>query len=277
MRILITGATGTLGRALTTARADASDEVIGVSRSNPHGPQLYEWRHLDVRDEAAVDELIRGVRPDLVVHTAAVMGDWGVTAIGSVNVAAAAARYGARQVHMSTDAVFAGGSTAYRETDRPSPVTPYGSAKAAAETALGAIDPTAAFVRTSLIVGSDGQSPRERLVHEAMAGSSGRTFFTDEFRCPVSLDDLVGAVWEISDSGLEGAQHVAGQHSISQYELAVLIARRDGLDEERVRPALRGARPGAAVIRLDCTATQAALQTTFRGARAFLRPPPSPA
>lgn len=277
MRILVTGATGTLGSALTVARAEASDELIGVSRNSPDGPQRSEWRRLDVRDQAAVDELISKVRPDLVVHSAAVVGDWEATAIGSVNVAAAAARHGARQVHLSTDAVFASRDTAYRETDPPCPVTPYGAAKAAAETALCVIDPTAAFVRTSLIVGTNGRTPRERVVHEAVGGPSSMTFFTDEIRSPVSLDDLVRAVWEIAVSDRRGAQHVAGQHSLSQYELAVLIARRDGLDAEQIRPALRGSRPGAAVIRLDCTATQAALHTRLRGARTFLSPPLRPA
>lgn len=273
MRILVTGATGTLGSALIRARAGAADEVVGVSRRRPQGPQRCEWRSLDVRDQAAVDELIGEVRPELVLHSAAVVDDWETTAVGSVHVAAAAVRHGARQVHMSTDAIFASRSTAYRETDSPCPVTPYGAAKAAAETALNAIDPRAAFVRTSLIVGADGQSPRERVVHEAVAGSSDRTFFTDEIRSPVSLDDLVRAVWEVAESDRSGAQHVAGEDSLSQYELAVLIARRDGLDAERVRPGLRGDRPGAAVIRLDCTSTQAGLKSRFRGAQTFLRPP----
>lgn len=171
---------------------------------------------------------------------------------------------------MSTDAVFASRDEEYREEEPPSPVTPYGAAKAAAETAVSAIDQRAAIVRTSLIVGSDGNTPRESAVHEAVADPASRVFYTDEIRSPVARDDLAAAVWEIATSDRSGVHHVAGPESVSQYELAILIARRDGLDAERIRPAPRGARPGAAVIKLDCTATQAAVQTRLRGASEFL-------
>ena len=171
---------------------------------------------------------------------------------------------------MSTDAVFASRDEGYREEEPPSPVTPYGAAKAAAETAVSAIYPGAAIVRTSLIVGGAGDSPRERAVHEAVADPASRAFYTDEIRSPISRDDLVAAVWEIAVSDRSGVHHVAGPESLSQYELAVLIARRDGLDPHRLAPVLRGARPGAAVIRLDCTQTQTALRTRLRGASEFL-------
>lgn len=166
--------------------------------------------------------------------------------------------------------VFASRDEGYRDEGPPSPTTPYGAAKAAAETAVSAIDPTAAIVRTSLIIGSDRSTPRERVVHEAVATPDTRAFYTDEIRSPVSRDDLVAAVWEIATSDRSGVHHVAGPEPVSQYELAVLIARRDGLDLGRLRPALRGSRSGAAVIRLDCTATQGVLQTRLRGSSEFL-------
>ena len=232
VRVLITGATGTLGSALCSAGRRFGHDMLGVSRTKPPGFKECEWRPLDVRDGESVDRLIAEVRPDLVINSAAVVGDWKVTAGGAVNVAVACAERGVRQLLMSTDAVFVSRDEGYREEEPPSPVTPYGAAKAAAETAVSAIDPGAAIVRTSLIVG--------------------------------------GAVWEIATSGRSGVHHVAGPESLSQYELAVLIARRDGLDPHRLAPVLRGARPGAAVIRLDCTQTQTALRTTLRGASEFL-------
>lgn len=270
MRVLITGATGALGRALCSAGRRFGHDMLGASRTKLPGFKECEWWPLDVRDGEAVDRLVAEVRPDLLLNSASVVGDWTATASGAVNVAMACAERGVRQLLMSTDAVFASRDEGYKEVEPPSPVTPYGAAKAAAETAMSAIDPGAAIVRTSLIVGGNGDTPRERTVHEAVADPQSGAFYTDEIRSPVSRDDLVAAVWEIATSDRSGVHHVAGTETFSQYALAVLIARRDGLDPGRLRPVPRGTRAGAAVVSLDCTETQAALRTRLRGASEFL-------
>lgn len=69
--------------------------------------------------------------------------DWTVTADGAAHVALAAAEVGARLVHLSSDALHGGRPTPYADDDPPSPVNAYGAAKAAAETAVRAIDPGA--------------------------------------------------------------------------------------------------------------------------------------
>ena len=77
-----------------------------------------------------------------------------------MHVALAAAMVGARLVHVSSDAVFSGAAARYDETGPPDPTTPYGAAKAAAETAVKGITPAAVIARTSLIIG-DGDSQHE--------------------------------------------------------------------------------------------------------------------
>lgn len=114
---------------------DDRGEVVGVSRRPPAETDT-KWVALDVRDQRAVDELLGTLDPDLVINCAAAVGDWDTTARGPVHLAVAAKRQGARLVHISTDAVFGGREAPYREDDLPSPVTPYGVAKAAAVTAL---------------------------------------------------------------------------------------------------------------------------------------------
>jgi hypothetical protein len=100
-----------------------------------------------------------------------------------MHVALAAAVAGARLVHVSSDAVFSGTTTArYDETHVPDPTTPYGAAKAAAETAIKGITPTAVIARTSLISG-DGGSQHERHVHALAAGAVTGALFTDDVRC----------------------------------------------------------------------------------------------
>ena len=119
-------------------------------------------------------------------------------------VALAEAAAGTRLVHVSSNAVFSGTAPSYNETHPPDPVTPYGAAKAAAETAVNGIIPCAVIARTSLIIGG-GDSRHEWLVR-ALAAS---TLFTNEVRCPVSVTDLAAALLELAAAPHAGVCHIA--------------------------------------------------------------------
>lgn len=218
--------------------------------------------------------LVRAAQPDVIVNAAYRQSDWATTAEGGMHVALAAASVGARLVHVSSDAVFSGASVRYDETHVPDPTTPYGAAKAAAETAIRGIAPSAVIARTSLIVG-DGGSQHEKYVHALTAGTVSGFLFTDDVRCPVHVTDLASALLELAASPYAGIHHVAGADAISRYELGVLIARRDGLDEGSLPAGLRAGTglPGPIDVRLDSSNTQARLTTRLRGANEFLREP----
>ena len=157
-----------------------------------------------------------------------------------MHVALAAAATGARLVHVSSDAVFSGAAPSYDERSQPDPVTPYGAAKAAAETAVKGITPAAVIARTSLIIG-DGDSPQERLVHALASGAAPGALYTDDVRCPVHVTDLAAALLELAAAPHAGVCHVAGADAVSRYELGLLIAARDGLDQAALRPGQRAA------------------------------------
>lgn len=98
---------------------------------------------------------------------------------GAGRLAMAAVGRGARLVHVSSDAVFSGAQAVYDEAATPDPITSYGAAKAASETAIGLVNPAALIIRTSLIIG-DGDSKHERLVHAVSAGRAPGPLFTDD-------------------------------------------------------------------------------------------------
>ncbi|ALO06109.1 dTDP-4-dehydrorhamnose reductase [Streptomyces venezuelae] len=157
------------------------------------------------------------------------------------------------------------------ETALPDPITPYGAAKATAETAVRLLHPTAVVARTSLIIG-DGGSVHEKIVRELATGTREGVLFTDDIRCPVHVTDLAAALWELAASKAAGVFHLAGTDAVSRHSLGVLLARRDGLDPALL-PAGRRADSrlaGALDVRLDSRATQKRLSTRLRGAREFL-------
>ncbi|MDX6251788.1 MAG: dTDP-4-dehydrorhamnose reductase [Kribbellaceae bacterium] len=257
MKLLITGGAGHLGSELIRL---TDHEVVATYNNSAPASGVHAYR-VDIRRRAEVEALIREVRPDAIINTAYRQSDWATTADGAANVAAAAR--GARLIQVSSDAVFSGKSSPYDELSPPDPVTPYGAAKAAAETAVRVIDPTAVIARTSLVIG--GSSPHEQLVHRLAAGEPG-SLFTDNIRCPVHVSDLASALLELLESDHAGVAHLAGPEPISRYDMGRLIAERDGIDTA-VLP--RGSGPSD--IRMDSTHTQFGLKTTLRGVSEFLR------
>ena len=256
MRLLVTGGSGYLGSELLRQARGQGWEVMGTSR-----------RDFDVRDPERVEKACAAFRPDAVVHTAYRQEGDGfreINAAGSANVAWAAARLGARLVHLSTDVVFDGRRGHYTEDDPPSPVTPYGRSKAEAEALVAAAHPAALIVRTSLLYGGATPSRHEVTARDAAAGRARVTFFTDERRCPVHVGDLAAALLELVLVELAGVLHVAGADAVSRCEFARLLAG-DGVP----------CGPSGGVERpLDCTLdssrARGLLRTRVRGVREVL-------
>jgi dTDP-4-dehydrorhamnose reductase len=267
-RMLVVGASGHLGRKVASRAMAAGWMVVGTRFST--AGELGEVA-LDIRDAAAVRDLVRRVFPSVVIHAAAGRDDWRVIADGAAHVAAAAYAVGARLVHVSSEAVFSGRDVEYDETALPDPTYLYGAAKAAAETAVRAIDPAAAVVRTSLIVG-DGRGAHEKLTHDLIAGRRTGALLTDQVRKPVHVDDLSDALLELATNDHHGILNVAGTDPISRYDLGVLVALRDGLDPALI-PASTTAQAGLALpvdIRLRTGRAEELLRTRLRGVQEFL-------
>ncbi|MEU6479800.1 sugar nucleotide-binding protein [Streptomyces sp. NPDC047017] len=272
MTVLIVGGSGFLGAELVRRALSAGRTTAATYNSGPGSAPGASWHQLDFRDPRAPDEVIDAVKPSLVINASSGEADWTVTADGPVRLAQATARRRIRLVHVSSDAVFSGSrSSRYDEGALPDPVTPYGAAKAAAETGVRLLHPAAVVARTSLIIG-DGGSVHERMVHDLAAGARPGALFTDDIRCPVHVADLAAALWELAESEVAGVVHLAGTDALSRYDLGVLIARRDDIALSLL-PAGRRADTqllGGLNVRLDSDATQRRLHTRLRGARDFL-------
>jgi dTDP-4-dehydrorhamnose reductase len=271
--LLVIGGSGHLGLRIMRQAQRAGHSVTATFHGSAPPTDGADWRKLDIRRREEVTALALDARPGLIINAAYRQSDWATTADGAAHVALAAVAAGARLVHVSSDAVFSGAAPSYDETRQPDPVTPYGAAKAAAETAVKVIAPAAVIARTSLIIG-DGDSPHERLVHELASGAATGVLLADQVRCPVHVNDLASALLELAASPHAGIGHVAGPDAISRYELGLLIAARDGLDPTKIPVGLHAGtgRPGALDVRLDSAKTQARLTVRLRGAREFLAP-----
>jgi dTDP-4-dehydrorhamnose reductase len=268
-RLLITGASGVLGQNVARAAQRHGWEIAGTYFTAPP-PLPGEWHQLDVRDREAVMALMLKARPDAVVHTAFLprgAAMWATNAQGSAFVALAAQEVGARLIHISSDAVFDGTGNPYTEAAAPSPCTPYGASKAAAETAVSAIDPRAAIVRTSLTLSREPLDTHTRFILDLAAARRSGGLFTDQYRCPIGADDLAGAIMELAAGDSAGILNVAGADALSRYELGRVVARAYQLDPASLPATTLAtyAAPTVADVRLDSTLARLLLATRLRG------------
>ena len=272
-RLFITGGTGYLGGALL--RIAAGRYELGasyLSHRPPTSPHI-DWTPLDVRDPQAVRAALMRFRPDIVIHTAFVQYGpdlMAITAEGSGHVATATTEIHARLIHMSSDVIFAGEQAdPYTEDDEPDPISTYGESKAVAEHLVAAANPAAAIVRTSLIYGFDPIDRQTQFVLEIAAGDRPDRLFSDEYRCPIYVDDLATALLELGETDYTGVLHIAGAEQVSRYEMGTLLVQALGHDPAKIGAGLSANLPVRRPrnCTLDIGRARGLLHTRLRGLR----------
>jgi dTDP-4-dehydrorhamnose reductase len=275
-RLFITGGTGYLGGALLRLATGRYELGASYLSQLPGTSPPVTWASLDVRDPQAVRATLADFRPDVVIHTAFVQYGpnlMAITAEGSGHVAAAAAALGARMIHMSSDVIFDGERAGpYTEDDQPSPISAYGEAKAAAEDLVAAAHPGAVIARTSLIYGFAPIDRQTRFALEIAAGHRPDRLFSDEYRCPIYVDDLAAALLELAEIDYAGVLNVAGAERVSRYEMGTLLTRALGHDPARITSGLSADSPVRRPrnCALDTSRARRLLHTSLRGLREVL-------
>ncbi|MFC3100226.1 dTDP-4-dehydrorhamnose reductase [Altererythrobacter lauratis] len=218
MKVLVTGATGQLGRALQQS-APPDCDVTAVDRAE-----------LDLTDGAAVRTFVHALKPDLLINAAA------YTAVDraeseeplahAVNAAAVAAMAEAlkatsgRLVQVSTDFVFDGASPrAYRPDDARNPLSAYGRTKAAGEDAVG---PDALIVRTAWVHAAGG-SNFVRTMLRLMAERDELRVVADQIGAPTWASGLAATIWGLVAKDARGIFHHTDAGVASWYDFAVAI------------------------------------------------------
>lgn len=275
MKVLLTGASGLLGRAISSrlsARADIELIPLGFSRAKP--PLL----KVDIRDAAAVDALFAGTKPDFVIHAAAErhpdIVDTNPSLARALNVTAtetiakACAAHGAFMLYISTDYVFDGSNPPYYPDSPTHPLNEYGSLKLEGERRAASIldegrrtdsaAPRAAILRIPLLYGPV-ETLGECAVTELASLLAKREPCAVENwaqRYPLHVDDVAAAIMAIMDTvaarpdGLSAQRSrsgassraglpiflLSGPRAYTKYEMLMTMAKVLGIEASFARP-----------------------------------------
>ncbi|MGH2686630.1 MAG: dTDP-4-dehydrorhamnose reductase [Actinomycetota bacterium] len=230
VKVAVTGAGGGLGRALLRAAAD--HEVRGFTRGD-----------LDVRSLGDVRDAIERLKPDVVVHCAAMtkvdaceedpQRAAETNVLGSFNVAVAARRAGALLVAISTDYVFGGEQEEpYDERALPNPLSVYARTKYAGEAVALAVSEDALVVRTAWVFGAGDDFFSKAVTTLAGGGEVGG--IADQIGSPTFVDHLAERLLPLADSGIRGVVHLSGVEPVTWYEALVRAKRLGDLSGEVV-------------------------------------------
>lgn len=219
MKILITGASGMLGKDLCPVLEDEGHQIIET-----------DVETLDITDISQIKKEFTTHNPDFVIHCAAYTNvdkaeeeEFKAKLIntkGTENIAKICAENDIPLFYISTDYVFDGESQKpYTPQDKPNPINVYGKTKLYGEKAVTKFCEKYYIARTSWLYGHHGKNFVETML--SLANKDEIKVVDDQIGCPTWTVDLANAIAEIIDDGYEyGVYHLCGKGQTSWYGFA---------------------------------------------------------
>jgi dTDP-4-dehydrorhamnose reductase len=232
-RILVTGSNGQLGNELRKA----SGQYPGFKIIFTDLPEL------DITDQYATDVFFRNQKLDYLINCAAYTAvdkaesepekSDQINAKATALLAAGAARYNFKLVHISTDYVFNGQHyKPYTEDDATSPQSAYGKSKLAGEEAIRQSGAQSLILRTSWLYSAYGHNFVKTILRLAKERSEIKVVF-DQVGTPTWAADLAKCILSMINKPQPercSIYHYSNEGVCSWYDFAQTIIKSGGLN-----------------------------------------------
>lgn len=248
-RVLVTGASGLLGRAVVATFKRLEWTVLGTAFSRC-GNDLVR---VDICDVPQVTKVIEDFKPMCIVHCAAqrfpdkvdndVEGTIKLNVEATKNLAILAAKLGIVMLYISSDYVFDGTSPPYNIDSKPNPLNQYGKTKLGGEHVTLEASTDHIVLRIPVLYGEVeylGESAVTVLL-ELLFQSTTKSISDCEIRCPSHVNDIAAVCAKLMELRLKnpnvkGIFHWGGKENLTKYGMVVLMSEVFGLKMDHIIP-----------------------------------------
>lgn len=252
-RILITGASGLLGRPVLRACAARSGWHVTGTSFRRSGPGL---ERIDLSQTAQLPAFLNAAAPDVIIHAAAErrpdvsekdpQGTQRLNVGATATLAQWAAARQAFLIYISTDYVFDGTRPPYRPGDATHPLNAYGQSKLDGEQAVQAAGGDYAILRVPILYGEVetlDESPVTVLAKNMLGAKPGERLAMEDWatRYPTHTADVAAVLVQmvahkLAHPELRGLFHWSGSEPMTKYGMAQAFAPLLGFDPSRLAP-----------------------------------------
>jgi len=244
LKILIIGSNGLLGQSLVK-RFNQGFDVYGCSIE----PENYtnfllseNYFKLDITSRTNVKDFFLSIQPDIIINAAAYTNVdkceeeqdqcWAVNARSLEIIVEACKVFSPILVHISTDYIFDGKNSPYKENDIPNPHGFYGKSKLAAEKTVKESMLEYIIVRTQILYGTGNKIGKNFVtwVLNKLRNKESIRVVNDQIGNPTFVDDISEAIFKLLEEKEFGVFHVSGKEECNRYDFSKKIAKIFDLD-----------------------------------------------
>lgn len=242
MNILVTGASGLVGQNVTSQCVLLNHNTF--SSNHEFEPTYGNTIKLDLLDSKSIKKAIEQVKPDAVIHCAAI-SDINfceterelvskVNTIGTQTICDSIAK-DCFFLYVSTDNVFDGKKGMYTEKDFPNPVNWYGKTKLKAEEIVQNCTKDWAIARISTQYGIHERRANLGLdfIKKIMNKQKIRAA-TDFYSSPTYVESTAKMLVEIVERRINGIMHICDNERVSRFDFALALIESLGMKKNDV-------------------------------------------